>query len=94
MPTGAMLYGLDSVGKLALSLTLCAIGIVSFGIPFAKWRGLGGIAFAMAANKLVTFWPIQVYEARRPLRASEPAPLANAGQPRVIFPLGSNRNVN
>jgi O-antigen/teichoic acid export membrane protein len=83
MPTGAMLCGLESVGKLALSLTLCAIGIVSFGIPSVKWWGLSGIAFAMAANKFVTFWPIQVYEARRLLRTLDPTILGDADQPLV-----------
>jgi O-antigen/teichoic acid export membrane protein len=81
MSAGAMLSGLESVGKLALSLMLCALGIIGAGIPFARWWGLSGIAFAMAINKVVTFWPILAYEIHRLLRASTASHTEDANQP-------------
>lgn len=81
MSAGAMLSGLESIGKLALSLTLCAVGIIACGIPFARWWGVSGIAFAMAINKVVTFWPILAYEIHRLLRASTSSHIESANQP-------------
>jgi len=64
---------LQRLEPLALSIVLCALGCVVFGVIFAPWWGLSGVAFAMAASKLITFWPIQVNEVRRIFRAANAA---------------------
>jgi O-antigen/teichoic acid export membrane protein len=71
MSAGQMMCGLERVNSLVLSLTLCAAAVVGLGILFAPWWGLSGIAFAMAAGKLFTFWPIQAYEIRRVYRTAK-----------------------
>jgi O-antigen/teichoic acid export membrane protein len=63
--TGQMLCGLERVGRLAISLTLCAIGVVGLGILFAIPWGLSGVALAMAVAKLLTYVPVQLIEVRR-----------------------------
>ncbi len=70
MMTGQLLCGVERLDPLAVSLVLCAIGCVVLGVLLAPWWGLGGIAFAMAISKLVTFWPIQVRAARHIFRAA------------------------
>lgn len=65
--TGQMLCGLERVGKLALSLVLCAFGVVGFGFLFGRWWGLGGVALGMAVAKLMTVVPIQLSEIRKVL---------------------------
>ncbi len=75
MTAGQMLCGLEQVDALAVSITLCALSVIGLGILFAKWWGLSGIALSMAVSKLITFWPIQVYEVRRILKRA-PSPLA------------------
>jgi hypothetical protein len=56
------------VDSLAISITLCALGVIGLGILFAPWWGLTGVGAAMAVSKLFTFWPIQIYEVRRIMR--------------------------
>jgi O-antigen/teichoic acid export membrane protein len=73
MVAGVLLTGVERLEPLALSIVLCALGCVVLGVLFAPWWGLGGIAFAMAVSKIVTFWPIQVYEVRRIFRAASAA---------------------
>lgn len=70
MPTNQLLSGLERVTPLAISTTLCAVGVVIGGILLAHGHGLVGLAMAMAFSKLVTFWPIQLYEVRRIFRES------------------------
>ena len=69
MPTNQFLSGVEKVTPLAVSTTLCAIGVVSGGILLAHGHGLVGFAVAMAFSKLITFWPIQLYEVYRLRRA-------------------------
>jgi O-antigen/teichoic acid export membrane protein len=73
MMSGQLLTGVERLEPLALSIVLCALGCVVFGVLFAPWWGLSGVAFAMAASKLITFWPIQVHEVRRIFRAANAA---------------------
>jgi O-antigen/teichoic acid export membrane protein len=73
MMPGQLLTGVERLEPLALSIVLCALGCVVFGVLFAPWWGLSGVAFAMAASKLITFWPIQVHEVRRIFRAANAA---------------------
>jgi O-antigen/teichoic acid export membrane protein len=68
MPAGQMLSGIERLNQLALSAALCAVAVIGLAILFAPWWGLSGIALAMAASKVFTFWPIQAYEARRIMR--------------------------
>jgi O-antigen/teichoic acid export membrane protein len=75
MPTNQFLSGVEKVAPLAISTTLCAFGVIGAGILLAHGHGLVGLAMAMALSKLVTFWPIQLYEVRRVLRTT----------PRVAF---------
>jgi O-antigen/teichoic acid export membrane protein len=82
MPTNQFLSGVENVTPLAISTTLCAIGVVIGGIFLARGHGLIGLAMAMAFSKLVTFWPIQLYEVRRTLRASHTS-VAETVEPRV-----------
>jgi O-antigen/teichoic acid export membrane protein len=70
MPTNQFLSGVEKVTPLAISTTLCAIGVIGTGILLARGHGLVGLAMAMAFSKLVTFWPIQSYAVRRILLAS------------------------
>ncbi|MFZ0591614.1 MAG: oligosaccharide flippase family protein [Bryobacteraceae bacterium] len=71
MTAGQLLCGLERVDALAISIVLCAIGCVALGILFSRWWGLGGVALAMAISKIVTYWPIQLYEVRRIFRMSD-----------------------
>ena len=70
MPTYQFLSGVEKVTPLAVSTTLCAVGVIGAGILLAHGHGLVGLAMAMALSKLVTFWPIQLFEVRRVLRAA------------------------
>jgi O-antigen/teichoic acid export membrane protein len=83
MPTNQLLSGVEKVTSLAISTTLCAIGAVLGGILLAHGHGLVGLAMAMAFSKLVTFWPIQLYEVQRTLRESHRLVPASAVEPRV-----------
>jgi O-antigen/teichoic acid export membrane protein len=73
MMAGQLLCGIERLNPLTLSVVLCSIGCVVLGVLFAPWWGLSGVAFAMAISKIVTFWPIQVYEVRRIFRAASAA---------------------
>jgi O-antigen/teichoic acid export membrane protein len=68
MAAGQMMIGLERVNPLAISLVLCALGVIVSGIALSPHWGLTGIAFGMAISKVVTFWPIQLREVRRLLR--------------------------
>ena len=70
MAAGQMLTGLESVNPLVISVTLCSFGVIGSAILLAPRWGLTGIAFGMAASKLITFWPIQLYEVRRTFRSA------------------------
>jgi hypothetical protein len=70
MPTYQFLSGVEKVTPLVISTALCAIAVIAAGILLARGYGLVGLAMAMAISKLVTFWPIQLYEVRRILRES------------------------
>src|ERR1700761_4549467 len=69
MAAGQLLSGVERVDPLALSVTLCAFGVVGSSIALSPRWGLTGIAFGMAMSKLFTFWPIQLYEVRRIFRS-------------------------
>ena len=71
MAAGQLLIGLEHVNALALSLTLCSLGIIGSSILVAPRWGLTGIALCMAGSKVVTYWPIQIREVRRIFRASQ-----------------------
>ena len=70
MAAGQMMIGLERVNPLAISLVLCALGVIASAIALSPRWGLTGIAFGMAISKVVTFWPIQIREVRRLLRAT------------------------
>jgi O-antigen/teichoic acid export membrane protein len=59
MMAGQLLCGVERLEPLTVSIVLCAVGCVVFGVVFAPWWGLSGVAFAMAISKIITFWPIQ-----------------------------------
>ena len=63
-----MLAGLERVNPLAISLTLCALGVIGSSILLTPRWGLTGIAVGMAISKLATLWPFQIYEVRRIIR--------------------------
>jgi O-antigen/teichoic acid export membrane protein len=71
MAAGQLLIGLEHVNALALSLTLCSLGIIGSSILVAPRWGLTGIALCMAGSKVVTYWPIQLREVRKIFRASQ-----------------------
>lgn len=68
MAAGQLMVGLEHVNALALALTLCALGIIGSSILVAPRWGLMGIALCMAGSKVVTYWPIQLYEVKRIFR--------------------------
>jgi len=70
------MVGLERVNPLAVSVTLCAIGVIGSAILLAPRWGLTGIAFGMAVSKLVTFWPIQVREVNHILREARATTVA------------------
>jgi O-antigen/teichoic acid export membrane protein len=82
MPTNQFLSGVEKVTPLAISTTLCAFGVIGAGILLAHGYGLVGLVMAMALSKLVTFWPIQLFEVRRVLRASPRAAFIEIGATR------------
>ena len=69
MTAGQLLCGIERLEPLLLSIILCAVGSVVFGVLLAPVWGLGGLALAMAVSQICAFWPIQVYEVRRIFRA-------------------------
>jgi hypothetical protein len=75
MAAGQLMSGMERVDPLAISVTLCALGIIGFGIAFAPRWGLSGIAFAMVFSKIFTFWPIQIREVKRIMRDAKAADL-------------------
>jgi O-antigen/teichoic acid export membrane protein len=81
MTAGQIMIGLERVNLLAVSVTLCAIGVIGSAIVLAPRWGLTGIAFGMAASKMVTFWPIQVYDVRRVLRHARGAVAEQVADP-------------
>jgi O-antigen/teichoic acid export membrane protein len=83
MAAGQMMVGLECVNPLAVSVTLCALGVVGSAIALAPRWGLTGIAFGMAISKLVTFWPIQVREVNRILRAARATTMEQVANPAV-----------
>jgi hypothetical protein len=78
-----MMVGLECVNPLAVSVTLCALGVVGSAIALAPRWGLTGIAFGMALSKLITFWPIQVREVNRILRAARATTMEQVANPAV-----------
>jgi O-antigen/teichoic acid export membrane protein len=94
MMSGVLLTGVERLGPLAVSIVLCAFGCVVLGVLFAPWWGLGGVAFAMAVSKIVTFWPIQVYGVRRIFRAASAAAPALDPQPAAWRPEADQRFTN
>ena len=83
MSAGQLMTGLERVNLLAISVVLCAIGVIGCGILFAPRWGLTGIAFGMALSKAITFWPIQLYDVRRVFRQSRAAALTQATEQAV-----------
>ncbi|HTZ60830.1 MAG TPA: oligosaccharide flippase family protein [Acidobacteriaceae bacterium] len=81
MAAGQLMSGVERVDPLAISITLCAIGVVSSGILLSPRWGLTGIAFGMAMSKLVTFWPIQIREVRRILRFADATVVEQVANP-------------
>ena len=69
LSVGQLLCGLERADVLAYSLSLAALGAIGLGIVFARWWGVGGVAFAMALSKILTSCPIQLYKIRGILRA-------------------------
>jgi O-antigen/teichoic acid export membrane protein len=54
----------------AYSLSLCALCTIALRIVFARWWGIGGVAFAMALSKFCTSSPIQLFKIHGILRAN------------------------
>lgn len=65
MASGQLMAGLERANSLALSVALCAIGSIGFGIVLCHQMGLSGAAMAVAISKLLTVCPIQVWAVRR-----------------------------
>jgi O-antigen/teichoic acid export membrane protein len=68
MSGGQLMCGMERVEPLAISITLCALGVIGLSILFAPVWGLTGVAAGMATSKMLTLWPIQLREVRRILR--------------------------
>jgi O-antigen/teichoic acid export membrane protein len=61
-PTGQVLCGIERVGPLAVSLSLCAMATVGLGILFGPIWGIAGVAAGMAVAKAITYMPLQGYQ--------------------------------
>ncbi|MGC2400776.1 MAG: oligosaccharide flippase family protein, partial [Acidobacteriaceae bacterium] len=70
MAAGQLMSGVERVDPLAISVTLCSLGVIGSAIALSPRWGLTGIAFGMAMSKLFTFWPIQLYEVKRIFRSA------------------------
>jgi O-antigen/teichoic acid export membrane protein len=70
MAAGQLMTGLERVNPLMISVVLCAIFIIVASILLAPKWGLAGIAFGMAMSKIFTYWPIQIYDIRKIMRAN------------------------
>jgi O-antigen/teichoic acid export membrane protein len=81
MSAGQLLTGIERVNPLAVSIVLCAVGVIGSGILLAPKWGLTGIAFGMALSKLFTFWPIQLLEVRKFLRSARATTLEQVANP-------------
>jgi O-antigen/teichoic acid export membrane protein len=68
MAGGQMMTGLECVDPLAISVTLCSIGVIGSAILLGPRWGLTGIAFGMGASKLLTFMPVQRHYVKQILR--------------------------
>jgi O-antigen/teichoic acid export membrane protein len=75
------LTGLERVNPLAISTVLCAICVFGSTILLLPRWGLSGLGLALAVSKIVTFWPIQLYEMRRFLRSSWTHAVGENGAP-------------
>lgn len=64
MATGQLLIGIERVNPLTISVVLCALCTIAFGIVLGRWAGLSGVAMAMATSKVLTFVPIQLWAVR------------------------------
>jgi O-antigen/teichoic acid export membrane protein len=82
LSVGQLLCGLERADILAYSLSFCALCAIGLGIVFARWWGVGGVAFAMALSKICTSCPIQLYKIRGILRANR-APALVEEEPSV-----------
>jgi O-antigen/teichoic acid export membrane protein len=82
LSVGQLLCGLERADVLAYSLSLCALCTIGLGIVFARWWGVGGVAFAMALSKFCTSSPIQLFKIRGILRANR-APALVVREPSV-----------
>jgi O-antigen/teichoic acid export membrane protein len=80
LSVGQLLCGLGRADILAYSLSLCALCTIGLGVVFARWWGVGGVAFAMAISKFCTSSPIQLLKIRGILRANK-APALVAEEP-------------
>jgi O-antigen/teichoic acid export membrane protein len=80
-PMFQTLTGLERVNPLALSTILCALCVVGSTILLVPHWGLSGLGLAMAVSKIITFWPIQLYEMRRFLRSSWTEPVGESVAP-------------
>lgn len=65
MVTGQLLVGLERINALTLSIVICACTTIGFGVLGCRWIGVDGVGMAMAMAKLMTFWPLQIWAARR-----------------------------
>jgi O-antigen/teichoic acid export membrane protein len=81
MSAGQLLTGIERVNPLAVSIVLCAVGVIGSGILLAPKWGLTGIAFGMALSKLMTFWPIQLFEVRKFLRSAHATTVEQVADP-------------
>ena len=80
LSVGQLFCGLGRADVLAYSLSLCALCTIALGVVFARWWGVGGVAFAMAISKFCTSSPIQLFKMRGILRANK-APALVAVEP-------------
>ena len=69
MGTWQLLTGLQRVVPLVVSTLICALCTIGFGALGCIYMGVAGVAVAMAASKLATYWPIQWLAARKLLHS-------------------------
>ncbi len=74
MGAGQLLTGVEQPTPLVVSMVLCAVCTVGLGILGCAYMGVAGVALAMAASKLLTFWPFQLLAVRKLLRTERSVP--------------------
>lgn len=74
-----LLIGIEWLAPLVLSVSLCALCTIGFGILGGRFIGLSGVAMAMALSKFAILCPIQAWAVRRVFSTKRGNPVGVTG---------------